>query len=59
MGRKTHIDACISVEVLSYIASDWSLDFRKLNLGPPRPKKYITASLDEKRKIARSREFIY
>ncbi|KAH7187523.1 NmrA-like family protein [Fusarium oxysporum] len=50
-GQKTLIDACIDEGVRRYIASDWSMDFRKLALGehPPKdPMKHVQAYLEEK-----------
>jgi hypothetical protein len=52
-GQKTLIDACINEKVARYIASDWSLDFRGLELGqhPAKdPMKLIQAYLEEKEK---------
>lgn len=52
-GQKTLIDACIAENVPRYIASDFSLDFRKLKFGdhPSKdPMKYVQAYLDEKEK---------
>jgi NAD(P)H-binding len=48
-GQKTLIDACIAEKVPRYIASDWSLDYRRLELGdlPSKdPMKHIAAYLD-------------
>ena len=50
-GQKTLIDACIAEGVTRYIASDWSMDFRKLALGehPPKdPMKHVQSYLEEK-----------
>lgn len=50
-GQKTLIDACIEEKVPRYIASDWSLDFRGLEMGqhPAKdPMKIIQAYLEEK-----------
>jgi hypothetical protein len=50
-GQKTLIDACIAEAVPRYIASDWSLDFSKLELGqhPAKdPMKHVQAYLGEK-----------
>lgn len=50
-GQKTLIDACIAEDVPRYIASDWTLDFRGLELGdhPAKdPMKYVQRYLEEK-----------
>ncbi|KAH9223825.1 hypothetical protein DL95DRAFT_323222 [Leptodontidium sp. 2 PMI_412] len=50
-GQKILIDACIAEKVPRYIASDWSLDFRRLEFGEhPRKDamKHIQAYLEEK-----------
>ncbi|CAH0040677.1 unnamed protein product [Clonostachys rhizophaga] len=50
-GQKLLIDACIAEGVPRYIAGDWSMDFRKLELGqhPPKdPMKLVQAYLEEK-----------
>jgi NAD(P)H-binding len=50
-GQKILIDACIAESVSRYIASDYSLDFRKLSYGdhPAKdPMKHIQAYLEEK-----------
>ena len=50
-GQKMLIDACIAEGVPRYIAGDWSMDFRKLELGqhPPKdPMKLVQAYLEEK-----------
>jgi hypothetical protein len=52
-GQKTLVDACIAEGVPRYIASDYSLDFRKLEYGqhPQKdPMKHIEEYLDEKDK---------
>jgi hypothetical protein len=49
-GQKTLIDACIAEGVPRYIASDYSMDFRKLAYGdhPVKdPMKYVQAYLEE------------
>jgi len=49
-GQKTLIDACIAEGVARYIASDWSMDFRKLAYGDHPPKdsmKHVQAYLEE------------
>ncbi|CAM1501353.1 Fc.00g105150.m01.CDS01 [Cosmosporella sp. VM-42] len=50
-GQKLLIDACIAEGVPRYIAGDWSMDFRKLELGqhPPKdPMKLVQAYLEDK-----------
>lgn len=50
-GQKTLIDACIDEHVARYIASDYALDFRGLQLGqlPSKdPMKHIQAYLEDK-----------
>jgi len=50
-GQKLLIDACIAENVGRYVAGDWSMDFRKLELGqhPPKdPMKLVQAYLEEK-----------
>jgi hypothetical protein len=50
-GQKRLIDACIVESVPRYVASDWSMDFRKLELGQLPLKnamKYVQAYLEEK-----------
>jgi hypothetical protein len=50
-GQKRLIDACIAENVPRYVASDWSLDFRKLELGQhplKDPMKIVQAYLEEK-----------
>jgi saccharopine dehydrogenase-like NADP-dependent oxidoreductase len=50
-GQKTLIDACIAEGVPRYIASDWSMDFRKLAYGdhPPKdPMRHVQAYLEER-----------
>lgn len=50
-GQRRLIDACISENVPSYVASDWSMDFRKLQLGQhplKDPMKLVQAYLEEK-----------
>jgi putative NADH-flavin reductase len=50
-GQKRLIDACISEKVPRYVASDWSMDFRKLKLGDhplKDPMKHVQAYLEEK-----------
>jgi hypothetical protein len=50
-GQKTLIDACIDERVERYIASDYSLDFRRLELGqhPQKdPMKHVQAYLEQK-----------
>jgi nucleoside-diphosphate-sugar epimerase len=52
-GQKTLIDACINESVARYIASDWALDFRGLELGqhPAKdPMKLIQTYLEDKEK---------
>lgn len=50
-GQKLLIDACIAEGVPRYIAGDWSMDFRKLELGqhPAKdPMKLVQAYLEER-----------
>lgn len=50
-GQKHLIDACIAERVPRYVASDWSMDFRKLELGQhplKDPMKHVQAYLEEK-----------
>jgi hypothetical protein len=50
-GQKALIDACIAEDVPRYIASDWTLDFRGLELGdhPTKdPMKHVQRYLEEK-----------
>ena len=50
-GQKRLIDACIAENVPRYVASDWSMDFRKLELGQhplKDPMKHAQAYLEEK-----------
>ena len=52
-GQKTLIDACIDENVSRYIASDWSFDYRGLELGdhPTKdPMIHVNAYLAEKEK---------
>jgi len=54
-GQKTLIDTCIAEGVDRYIASDWSLDFSKLQLGdhPAKdPMKHVQAYLEQKEKVS-------
>lgn len=51
-GQKTLIDACIAEKVPRYIASDWSLDFSRLEFGDlpiKDPMKHVAAYLDERK----------
>jgi hypothetical protein len=51
-GQQILIDACIAAHVPRYIASDWSLDFRRLDPGalPAKdPMKHIAAYLEERK----------
>ncbi|KAI9745904.1 MAG: hypothetical protein M1818_000585 [Claussenomyces sp. TS43310] len=53
-GQKALIDACIDEKVARYIASDWCLDFRGLELGqiPAKdPMKHVQVYLEEKEKM--------
>lgn len=57
-GQKLLIDACIAEGVPRYIAGDWSMDFRKLELGqhPPKdPMKLVQAYLEEREAEGRIR----
>lgn len=50
-GQKLIIDACTAEKVPRYFASDWSMNFRKLELGqlPPKdPMKHVQAHLGER-----------
>lgn len=50
-GQKRLIDACIAEKVRRYVASDWSMDFRKLELGQhplKDPMKHVQAYLEKK-----------
>jgi hypothetical protein len=50
-GQKPLIDACIAEGVRRYIAGDWSMDSRKLELGkqPPKgPMKLVQAYIEDK-----------
>ena len=52
-GQKTLIDAAIAEGVKRYMCSDWSLDFRGLEMGdhPSKdPMKIVQAYLEEKEK---------
>jgi hypothetical protein len=49
-GQKHMIDACIAENVPRYVASDWSMDFRKLELGQhpfEDPMKHVQAYLEK------------
>lgn len=51
-GQKMLIDACDEFQVPRYIASDWALDYTKLELGelfPKDPMIHIKAYLDSKK----------
>ncbi|KAJ0335903.1 hypothetical protein COL922a_008631 [Colletotrichum nupharicola] len=51
-GQKILIDACESEGVPRYIASDWALDYTKLELGelfPKDPMKHVKAYLETKK----------
>lgn len=53
-GQKLLVDACELEHVSRYIASDYSLDFTKLELGqhPAKdPMKYVKAHLDTKKNV--------
>ena len=50
-GQQRLIDACIAKKVPRYVASDWSMDFRGLELGQhplKDPMKHTQAYLEEK-----------
>lgn len=50
-GQKALIDACEAQGVPRYVASDWSLDYTKLELGelfPKDPMKHVKAYLETK-----------
>jgi hypothetical protein len=50
-GQKRLINACIDENVPRYVASDWSMDFRRLQLGQhplKDPMKYVQAYPEEK-----------
>lgn len=50
-GQKRLIDACIDENVPRCVASDWSMDFRRLQLGQhplKDPMKYVQACPEEK-----------
>lgn len=50
-GQKRLINACIDENVPRYVASDWSMDFRRLQLGQhplKDPMKYVQVYLEEK-----------
>ncbi len=50
-GQKALIDACEAEGVPRYVASDWSLDYTKLQLGelfPKDPMIHVKAYLDQK-----------
>ncbi|KAE8155072.1 nmrA-like family protein [Aspergillus avenaceus] len=51
-GQKTLIDACEELNVPRYIASDWALDYTKLELGqlfPKDPMIHVKAYLETKK----------
>ncbi|KAI8257872.1 hypothetical protein K4K58_003726 [Colletotrichum sp. SAR11_239] len=53
-GQKMLIDACESEGVSRYIASDWALDYTKLELGelfPKDPMKHVKAYLETKKSV--------
>ncbi|KAF5522359.1 hypothetical protein CGCA056_v006428 [Colletotrichum aenigma] len=53
-GQKMLIDACESEGVSRYIASDWALDYTKLELGelfPKNPMKPVKAYLETKKSV--------
>ncbi|KAJ3955615.1 hypothetical protein N0V92_007857 [Colletotrichum tropicale] len=53
-GQKMLIDACESEGVPRYIASDWALDYTKLELGelfPKDPMKHVKAYLETKKSV--------
>ncbi|KAK6531189.1 hypothetical protein TWF281_008014 [Arthrobotrys megalospora] len=53
-GQKLLIDACAENGVPRYVASDWSLDYTKLEFGqlfPKDPMKHIKAYLDAQNKV--------
>lgn len=53
-GQKKLIDACESNGVHRYIASDWALDYTKLEFGelfPKDPMKHVKAYLDTKKSV--------
>lgn len=53
-GQKLLIDACEEAGVSRYVASDWCLDYTKLDFGqlfPKDPMKHIKAYLESKEKI--------
>ncbi|KAK0704043.1 hypothetical protein B0T26DRAFT_658561 [Lasiosphaeria miniovina] len=53
-GQKKLIDACEAARVPRYIASDWSLDYTRLQLGdlfPKDPMKHVKAYLETKEAV--------
>lgn len=53
-GQKLLIDACEQENVPRFVASDWSLDYNKLNFGDlftKDPMKHVKAYLDSKQKV--------
>lgn len=53
-GQKKLIDACETTGVPRYIASDWCVDYTKLQLGdlfPKDPMKHVKAYLDTKQVV--------
>ncbi|KAI8965324.1 nmrA-like family protein [Daldinia sp. FL1419] len=53
-GQKALIDACAAEGVPRYVASDWSLDYTKLELGelfPKDPMIHVKAYLDAQEKV--------
>lgn len=53
-GQKLLIDACEAAKVPRYVASDWALDYTKLELGqlfPKDPMIHVKAYLDEKKSV--------
>ncbi|OMP84326.1 hypothetical protein BK809_0000333 [Diplodia seriata] len=53
-GQKTLIDACEEQKVPRYIASDWSLDYTKLEIGQlwvKDPMKHVKAYLETKKVV--------
>lgn len=53
-GQKLLIDACVAEDVPRYVASDWALDYTKLELGqlfPKDPMIHVKAYLDAQDKI--------
>ncbi|OOF93251.1 hypothetical protein ASPCADRAFT_508996 [Aspergillus carbonarius ITEM 5010] len=54
-GQKLLIDACDELQVARYVASDWALDYTKLQLGqlfPKDPMIHVKAYLETKANVA-------